>query len=243
MPKLHVLLKREEIDPARIGDKVVVVLDVLFATTTIVDAFAQGVAGVHPVRTREEGLARADGLLRSVLAGELMARPIEGFGPATPLALSASGLAGSELVYCTTNGTQALLAVADAAHVYVGALLNGKALARHIAVHHPNSSVLIVCSGSVDHFNLEDFHGAGHIIGHLVQKGDYTLTDAAIAACHAFAGCDSRTALFASRVGRMMTQYALDHEVEHACRHDVVDVVPMLADGRLTDMQHARVAA
>ncbi len=233
MPKLHVLLKREEIDPTRLDNKVVVVLDVLFATSTIVHAFSKGVASIHPVRNRDEAMRVAEGVGECVLAGEHMARMIPGFAPATPLALADVGLDGAELVYCTTNGTQALVSMAHAPNVYVGALLNGKALAAHVVKRHPEVSVLIVCSGSLDRFNLEDFHGAGHIIDHLTQIADYVLTDSARAALHAYRGCDSRTALFASRVGQMMESHALGDEVDYACSHDTIDAVPTLVSGRL----------
>ena len=244
MPKLHVLLKREEIDPARLDGKVVVVLDVLFATTTIVYAFSKGIAGIHPVRDRDEAVRMAEQVGSCLLAGEHMGRMIPGFAPATPLALAAharSNLAGSddhalhgsEMVYCTTNGTQALVAVAQATHVYVGALINGKALAAHVSMQHPQASVLIVCSGTLDRFNLEDFHGAGHIVDHLMRIGGYALTDTAHAALHAYQGCDSRTALFASRVGQIMQSDAFADEVDYACQQDITDVVPTLVSGRL----------
>jgi 2-phosphosulfolactate phosphatase len=233
MPKLHVLLKREELDPARLEGKVIIVLDILFATTTIVHAFAQGTSRIHPVRNREDGLRVAATLGDCVLAGEHLARPIDGFEPATPIALAEVSRSGCELVYCTTNGTQALVAVAHAAHVYVGSLLNGRALVEHVIAHHAQASVLIVCSGSLDRFNLEDFHGAGHLIAHFAQRGDYTMTDAAIAALHAYRGCDTRSALMASRVGRMMVGHALEAEVDVACGHDTLDVVPTLVEGCL----------
>ncbi|MBI2314099.1 MAG: hypothetical protein HYU77_16525 [Betaproteobacteria bacterium] len=41
MPKLHVTLKKEEIDETRLDGKVVLVLDVLFATTTPVSCRIQ----------------------------------------------------------------------------------------------------------------------------------------------------------------------------------------------------------
>lgn len=233
MPKLHVLLKREEIDPARLDGKVIIVLDILFATTTIVHAFAQGARRIHPVRDRDEGLRAAAALGACVLAGEQMARPIPGFAPATPMALAAHGLADRDMIYCTTNGTQALVAVAHAAHVYVGSLLNGRALVEHVIARHTEQSVLIVCSGSLDRFNLEDFHGAGHLIAHFTRLGDYAMTDAAIAALHAYRGSDSRSALGSSRVGRMMIEHELGAEVDCASDHDSLDVVPALIDGRL----------
>ncbi len=238
MPKLHVLLKREEIDPARLEGKVVVVLDVLFATTTIVHAFSKGIAGIRPARHREDAVRLADQVGRCLLAGEHMGRMIPGFAPATPLALAAHARAnhaldGSEMVYCTMNGTQALVAVAQASHVYVGALINGKALAALVSIQHPQAPVLIVCAGTLDRFNLEDFHGAGHIVAHLMKIGDYALTDAARAALHAYQGCDSRTALFASRVGQIMQSQSFEDEVDYACQQDIVDVVPTLVSGRV----------
>jgi 2-phosphosulfolactate phosphatase len=238
MPKLHVLLKREEIDPARLEDKVVVVLDVLFATTTIVHAFSKGIAGIHPARNRDEAVRVAEQVGDCLLAGEHMGRMIPGFAPAMPLALAAyvrsgDGLHGSEMVYCTTNGTQALIAVAQAAHVYVGALTNGRALAAHVSKQHPQASVLIVCSGTLDRFNLEDFHGAGHIVDHLMKLGGYTLTDTARGALHAYQGCDSRTALLASHVGQIMQSHAFEDEVDYASQQDIIDVVPTLVSGRL----------
>jgi 2-phosphosulfolactate phosphatase len=238
MPKLHVLLKREEIDPARLEGKVVVVLDVLFATTTIVHAFSKGIAGIHPVRHRDDAVRVAEQVGHCLLAGEYMGRMIPGFAPATPLALAAHArsnhaLDGGEMVYCTMNGTQALVAVAQAPHVYVGALINGKALAALVSKQHPQAPVLVVCAGTLDRFNLEDFHGAGHIVAHLMKIGGYALTDAAHAALHAYRGCDSRTALFTSRVGQIMQSQAFEDEVNYASQQDIIDVVPTMVGGRL----------
>jgi 2-phosphosulfolactate phosphatase len=209
------------------------VLDILFATTTIVHAFANGARRIHPVRTREEGLEVAESIGACLLAGEYLARPIAGFAPATPMALADLGLDGREMIYCTTNGTQALAAVAHAAHVYVGSMLNGKALVDHVVTRHADASVLIVCSGSLDRFNLEDFHGAGHLVAHFEQQGDYAMTDPAIAALHAYRGCDTRTALLGSRVGRLMASHDLVAEVDYASSHDTLSVVPMLIGGSL----------
>ena len=42
--KIHVLLKKEELDSQRLPGKVVIVLDILFATSSIVAAMAHGAA-------------------------------------------------------------------------------------------------------------------------------------------------------------------------------------------------------
>ena len=71
--KVHVLTKKEELDSVRVPGKVIVVLDILFATTTMVAALAGGAAEVLPVA--DEAAARAAGARyavgRYVLAGEL----------------------------------------------------------------------------------------------------------------------------------------------------------------------------
>jgi 2-phosphosulfolactate phosphatase len=233
MPKLHVLFKKEELDPDRLQGKVVIVLDVLFATSTIVHAFAQGAHRIWPARDAEDARRIAASLDAPLLAGEYLAESLPGFGPATPLALGASGIEGATLVYATTNGTVALNNTAGAAHVYVGALSNGAALTAHVIRAHPEAPVLVVCAGSVGRFNLEDFYGAGHIAAHFEQSGVYALSDAALAAVLLYKGCSADTALNASRVGRMVQGHRLEDEVAHAARMDTVDVVPELIDGCL----------
>lgn len=233
MPKLHVLLKKEELDPARLADKVVIVLDVLFATSTIVHAFGQGLDALWPARDSADALRIAEGLDEPLLAGEYLAGDLPGFGPATPMALSTTPLHGTTLVYATTNGTVALDSAAAAAHVYAGALLNGDALVSHVVTSHPEANVLLVCAGSMNHFNLEDFYGAGHLAAHFERNGRYKLSDAALAALLLYRGCDAGTALGASRVGRLMRAHGLQHEVDLAAQSDTLDVVPELIDGCL----------
>ncbi|NDK38143.1 2-phosphosulfolactate phosphatase [Pseudoxanthomonas gei] len=231
MPKLHVLLKKEEVDSARLEGKVVIVLDVLFGTSTIVHAFAQGIVSLWPARDAAEAHRIAANLDQPMLAGEFLAATLPGFAPPTPLALAACGLRGATVVYATTNGTAALANSSNAAFVYVGALLNGAALVARVTLLHPDAQVLIVCSGSMERFNLEDFYGAGHLVAHFERRGNYEFTDAAQAALLLYHGCAARTALGASRVGQMMLAQGLQHEVDCAARLDVLEVVPELRDG------------
>lgn len=51
--KVHVLFKREDLDHERLEGKVVIVLDVLFATTTIIHALHSGAKQVIPVLDEE----------------------------------------------------------------------------------------------------------------------------------------------------------------------------------------------
>lgn len=232
--KIHVLLKKEELDAQRLPGKTVVVLDILFATSSIVAALAHGAAEVIP--TLDGAAAQAEAARHAagtcVLAGELNAETLPGFVHPTPLALLAQDLGGKTLIYSTTNGTVALAKSHEADHVYAAALLNGEAVVRHIARHHADDTVLIVCSGSADNFNLEDFYGAGYLVSLFAQQGQaHEFSDAALAASLLYEKNDAGVCLRRARVGRMMLERRLGREVDFAARKNLYGIVPKL-DGK-----------
>ena len=235
--KVHVLTRKEELDSVRVAGKIVVVIDVLFATTTMVAALAHGAREVIPVL--DEAAARAEDLRRGagscVLAGELYAETLPGFVHPAPLALVAHGVQGRTVIYSTTNGTVAMSLAAGAQRVYCGALLNARRLAEHIVAAHARDTVLLVCSGSGANFNFEDFFGAGCYVERFAEllgpSADFS--DAARATRTVFRHSPSPQALLECRLGRMMSARGLQHEVEFACRIDAFPVVPALEEGRL----------
>jgi 2-phosphosulfolactate phosphatase len=172
MRSLHILTRKEDLDPAQIADKIVIVLDVLFATSTIVTALEHGVREVIPAVN--ETAARAQAVHypagSTVLAGEHGANLIPGFAPYAPLALTELDLRNKHLIYATTNGTVALRQAEKARHVYVAALLNAEAVAARVKEHHGNDSLLILCAGSIGMLNLEDFYAAGVLTDRLLSS-------------------------------------------------------------------------
>ena len=235
--KIHVLGKKEDLDSVRVPGKVAVVLDVLFATSTIVTAMAHGAAAVTP--TLDERAARDEGARHPpgsfVLAGELYAETLPGFAPPTPLALLEHGVAGKHVIYSTTNGTVALRDAAMAEAVYAAALLNGRAVIDHVLAQHPDRTMLIVCSGSMGNFNLEDYYGAGYLVELLAERlGEQAdFSDAARVARTLYRSGDPAPTLANCRVGRMMLARGLAHEIAYAAQLSKLDVVPRLEAGRL----------
>jgi 2-phosphosulfolactate phosphatase len=170
-----------------------------------------------------------------VLSGEFLAETIDGFAPPTPLALLEHGIGGRTVIYATTNGTVALKQSSAADHVFAGALLNATGVVRHIAVHHAEGSILLVCSGSMGNPNLEDMYGAGYFVELIARElgENRDFSDAAIAARTLFRSEPAESALLRSRVGKMMQERGLTHEVKYAARLSELDVVPKLVDGVL----------
>jgi 2-phosphosulfolactate phosphatase len=230
--KVHVLTKKEELDSVRLPGKVVVVLDIIFATTTMVAALAHGAKEIVPVLDEKAARACAGDYPGCVLSGELYAETLPGFAHPAPLALVKHGVEGKSVIYSTTNGTVAMTQASGAARVYCGALLNARHLVEHVVATHPKETVLIVCSGSGDNFNFEDFYGAGYFVECLLPHVN-DLSDAAKAALAVYRQAKAPEALLDCRVGRMMAARGLAHEVEFACRRDAFPVVPALEHGRL----------
>jgi 2-phosphosulfolactate phosphatase len=240
MPKIHVLTHKEELNGERLEGKVIIVLDVLFATTTMVAVLNAGLKEVLPMpdgaSAQAEAAKHPPG--SCLLAGEFMAETLPGFLHATPQSLLAQPLAGRSLIYATTNGTPALLAAQGGHEVLAAAMTNGQAVVDHVVRQHPDRTVLLVCAGSAGRFNLEDFHGAGYLVSLFkAAPCKREFTDAAIAAglLYSQGACPpgAEHHLWRARVGRRMLTKGLEAELHYAAQQSIITAVPRLIDGRL----------
>ncbi|WP_157711501.1 2-phosphosulfolactate phosphatase [Pseudomonas sp. PB120] len=239
MPKINVVLRKEDLDPDFLYDKVAVVIDVLFATTTIVAALHHGARAVYPAANRQMACDTVNGLEPDsyILAGENHLQKIPGFVTYSPLALSQEALAGRNVVFSTTNGTVALRKADTAKHVYAAALLNAPAIIRQLQKHQ-DRSIVLVCSGSAGRVNLEDLYLAGYLVEQLeiTCPGTWTLSDT----CHIARSVygqyyDSpHDCLMQSQLGVRLCKEDMFDEVEYSARLGLLDIVPHLQGNHLT---------
>ena len=230
--KVHVLFKREDLDHERLEGKVVIVLDVLFATTTIIHALHSGAKEVVP--TLNEGavreVAKSYDENTCLLAGELYGETLPGFLHPAPLRLAKERLRDKALIYSTTNGTVALRQAASADEVLVGALINAEALVDHVLSSCAGKTILVVCSGSMGNPNLEDAFGAGYFVDLLKARmgnvGPDAFSDSAEAARLIFKSEPSAESLLRSRVGRLMVERGMEDEVRFAANLSTHKTVP-----------------
>lgn len=238
MPKLHLLLKKEEIDEIKLGEnKTAVIFDVLLATSTITACFLHGVKDIIPVLNEEEARAKSRGLKEDSfrLVGEYNGKTIEGFLDPNPLQLKPQ-IIGKTVILSTTNGTVAIRKAACANKVYIASLLNGSAAAKKIATAHMGETIVAVCSGSGGEFCMEDFYGAGYFIDCLMSETDHwELTDSAKSARIFYQTNADRAEdiLIASRVGNMLMRHGFEKELHYIAKRGIVPIVPWLKDGRL----------
>jgi 2-phosphosulfolactate phosphatase len=159
-PAVDVWFTPRESRPADVA----VVVDVLRATSTIVQAMAAGYPRV--LCCRSLATARSLRVRGRVLAGERDCVRVPDFELGnSPAAVATAGRRGEELVLATTNGSPAIVAASSAARrVLIGCLLNLRAVVDAIR---DETAVTIVCSGTDGRPALEDVYVAGRLVAAL----------------------------------------------------------------------------
>ena len=159
---------------------IVVVIDVLRATSAICTAFHHGVDRIIPVATVEEAAAyRSKGY---IAAAERQGEMVEGFDLGnSPFSYMNEQIKGKTVILTTTNGTQAIEVSKKSSKVVIGSFLNLDALSQWLAGE--NKNILLLCSGWKNKFNLEDTLFAGAVTQQLSETGTFEIAcDSAIAA-------------------------------------------------------------
>lgn len=233
-------MTRQEIEPEKLSDATVVVIDVLLATTTLLTILENGARNVYPVATLEEAEEVGDGLdPRSLLrGGEQDAERIEGYdlGP-YPKEYAPESIAGKDVVFVTTNGTQAIGAASGARELLLGCLRNAPAVASYLEELQAES-VYVICAGSAGRFTVEDFVGAAAILSRLNGDGyldGWGLNDAAWMALDFAARYEGREfeVLKEARAGRWFLDNGEIEELEFVGDVGASRLVPQVVGGRL----------
>ncbi|MEX2464977.1 MAG: 2-phosphosulfolactate phosphatase [Gaiellaceae bacterium] len=195
-----------------------IVVDVLRATSTIVQALDAGYRRVFCCAEVEEARALRESLDDAVLAGERLGEAIPGFDLGNSPREFARPL-GEQLVLTTTNGTRAVVSAAAACdEVLIGSLLNLDAVA--VGAAELAGDVTVVCAGVDGVFSLDDAYCAGRIVEAL--GGDRTdAAEAAVRVARSFP-----TAEEGLRAAQNPRQEGLDEDIAWCAQENVCAVVP-----------------
>lgn len=223
------------------GD-VVVVVDVLRCTSSIITALANGARSLRPVRTVKEARKIHDEAPRYVLAGERGGKKPKGFTLGnSPRAFTQDAVEGRDIVITTTSGTAALTRVMDARWVLIGALINAQVVAEAAARigEKEGRGISFALSGKRGRFSLEDFLGAGAIMEALPTKGrEYS--DAAYASVLAFQAAKTSltTIIQAGSHGQTLQRLGFEQDVVFCTQLNKYRIVPHVADHRIVPLGH-----
>jgi 2-phosphosulfolactate phosphatase len=220
-----------EVDPANLESAVVVVIDVVRATTTLLEALANGAKGVYPTASTEDAVRLAQTLGRkdTVLCGERKGSKVEGFDLGnSPREFTRAAVEGKRLVMSTTNGTRALTIAQHGQRMIPCAFTNLDAVAR--AVQNVDRAV-VICAGREGRFSIDDALCAGHLLRKVLGDAEGELNDAAKAA-RALAGFRKPTRKFLEQTdgGRALVEIGLGDDLDICAQVDRHDIVAELRD-------------
>lgn len=182
--RLDVFLAPSELTPTALDGRVVAVIDVLRATTTIAAALTAGARTVIPFLETEDAVRTAKLYERGevTLAGERHMLAIPGFDLGnSPLEFTPQSVGRQTVLLTTTNGTRALLASDDAKAVFAASYANfSVTLARLQLAVDAGQSVAVVCASREGQPALEDSACAGRFVQRLrAANGTLQVNDAA----------------------------------------------------------------
>ena len=222
----------------RAEHEIVVVIDVLRATSAICAAFENGVAKIIPVSTVEE--ARVYKNRGFLAAAERGGKVVEGFDFGnSPYSYMTDEVKGKTVVLSTTNGTKTINIARDADTVVIGAINNISALSNWLIEQ--KRDTLCLCSGWMDKFNLEDTICAGGIVDRLLATGEFRSSeDSSIAAKYLYKTAENNYLgyLKASSHRRRLKRLNLNADIKYCLTPDTTEVIPVLQNGDLVPMAH-----
>jgi 2-phosphosulfolactate phosphatase len=216
-------------------NSVVVIIDILRASSAICTAFANGAASILPVAEASEAREYKS-------RGYLVAAERDGFildfadFGNSPFNFTRERVDGKTIVYSTTNGTGIINQASSASEVAIGSFLNLGALTDWIVRR--KRDTLLFCAGWKNRFSLEDTICAGAIASKLMAAGLFTTScDSTLAAMDLWSLAAADLPGYIEKVAQRtrLREKKLDDCLEFCLTIDFTDKIPVMKNGFLVD--------
>jgi len=214
---------------------IVVIIDILRASSAICTAFENGAVSIIPVAEVKEAKEYKE-------RGYLVAAERDGyvldfadFGN-SPFNFTPERVEGKSIVYSTTNGTGIIKMAASAGEIVIGSFLNISALLEWIIKQHKD--VVLFCAGWKNRFNLEDSVCAGAMAERLLNSGNYeTICDSTLAAVDLWrlAKGDLHGYIDKAAQRSRLRSKGLDDCISFCLTSDFTRKIPVIKDGYLVN--------
>lgn len=236
LPELYTVLSPELLKCYDVSDSIVVIIDILRATSTIATALYNGARSVIPVDSVAE-CVKLGRQMEVISAGERDGQIAEGleYGN-SPFQYTQEFIKGKTLVLTTTNGTRLLHMALDAnaREIITGSFCNISAVGEYLTGQQKN--VILACSAWRNKINLEDTLFAGAIVNRL--RSHFAINcDAAAIAENLFlqAGGDLFEFMKVNEAShyRRLMGFGLEKDIRYCLTNDNASVLPRYVDGKL----------
>ena len=213
---------------------VVVVVDILRATSAICIAIERGVEKIIPVSTVEEALDYK-GRDNHILAAERNGKIVSGFDYGnSPLTYLNEDIKGKTLVVTTTNGTKAINIAKVDHHVVIGSFLNINSLTEYLS--DLNKDIIILCAGWKNDFCLEDTMFAGALIDQLVETNNFQHTSDSCSVAsliYKTAENDMFDFLEDSQHRKRLSNLKINDDVSYCLKRNETNLIPIIVENQI----------
>ncbi len=232
MKNIDVCLTPDLLDLYPVEGKIVVIVDILRATSCMTAAFANEVKEIIPVSTVEECKAlQQKGYLA---AAERNGEKVEGFDFGnSPFSYMTETVKEKSIAMTTTNGTVAINKSKTADQVIIGSFLNKQAIIGYLVSQ--NKDVLVLCAGWKGRVNLEDTLFAGAVVDALQNEFECHHDSAMMAqVLYQNAGEDRLKFLSNCSHFKRLNRLNIQKDIDFCLMEDdKYDVIPVLKGGKL----------
>lgn len=219
-------------------DKLVIVIDVLRATSTIVTALANGCQAIIPVLNSEEALEKRLTIPGSLLGGERDALIIEGFDLGnSPFDYVPEKVGGRRVILTTTNGTRAIRDSIAAPLIWMASFVNMQSIVlatlREFERNSKLRGILVICAGTEERFDLPDTLCAGMLIDALGSS--VTLDDLGEAARSLYRSSEDHLeeAIRNSVHGKRLISLGFERDLVYCSTPNILPILPVFQEGEI----------
>ncbi len=227
----YVCLSPLFIENFQLKEPLVIVTDILRATSCWVTALANGAESIHPVSTLDEcRTLMEEGYFG---AAERQGKQVEGFDAGnSPFDFSRDKVNGRRIAATTTNGSKTMKQLMTAREVVIGSMLNFSALAGY--VKKSNTQILIVCSGWEGGISLEDMIFAGALLERL-EPGFDPADDAAVVCLELWKKAQPGPKGWLKRSSHVqrLLNLGLEKDIDYCFSFDLFDIVPKVSGNEI----------
>jgi 2-phosphosulfolactate phosphatase len=240
--RLDVFFTPNQVKPPDTAGRLVIIVDVLRASTTVATALGNGAKTVIPLEGPDEVISRSKEFARSqtLLAGEQKMHAITGFDLGnSPQTFTPEVVGGKTILITTTNGTRALLGVQGARDIVIASYVNFTAvLAMMKVAASSNTDIAIICAGEEGSFTLEDSACAGRYVRAIPKRAALAVNDAAAASVliEKKYGDNIAKVFKESTHGQALESAGFGDDLAAAAEVDSYPVVPIWQDRQITKL-------
>ncbi len=210
-------------------NSVVVIVDILRASSSICTAFQNGLKELIPVSGIDEAkkYKKQGYIIAAERDGKILDFADIGNSPEN---FSPEIVKGKIVVYSTTNGTQAINMASCCKQVVIGAFLNIDILTQWLIAQ--NHNVVIFCSGWKMKFNLEDSVFAGALSSNLLASEKFsTSCDSAYASMDLWDVAQKNILQYMGKASHQnrLTNMHMENVIPYCFSQNLAPVLPVLS--------------